>query len=329
MVPFHRNGSSNRYSFSSEIAIRTVHWNKKDKELRKKRLGKEQEPGTKRKEKKALSFPIVPPLCSALFVSALFCIVSVYLYLTVYASETMIPDEATIHTQGSSSTPGSSNAQHPLLRQETDRDRPGEKSHVYVHVHVHVYVYYCYCGRLFVPMKRRSYMNQALSNLLTRRSIRSYEDRQVEQDKLDMVLEAGTYAPTAMGRQSPCIVVVQDKETVQKLNALNAKVLGNPDANPFYGAPTVLVVFSNGSPNGVQDASLVMGNLMNAAHAVGLGSCWINRAKEVFEMPEGRALMQKWGVPENFVGVGNCILGYTRGDEPTPIARREGYIIRT
>ena len=171
-------------------------------------------------------------------------------------------------------------------------------------------------------------MNQALSNLLTRRSIRAYEARQVEGPLLDQVLEAGTYAPTAMGLQSPLMVVVQDKETIALMSRLNAQVMGG-DGDPFYGAPTVVVVFADReNRNGVQDASLVLGNLMNAAHAVGLGSCWINRAKETFELPEGRALLRKWGVDNRYVGVGNCILGYAAGEAPAPKPRKDGYVLR-
>lgn len=172
-------------------------------------------------------------------------------------------------------------------------------------------------------------MNQALRNLLTRRSVRAYEARQVEESLLDQVLEAGVYAPTAMGLQSPLIVVVRDDETISLMSRLNAQVMGGAHSDPFYGAPTVLVVFADReNRNGVQDASLVLGNLMNAAHAVGLGSCWINRAKETFELPEGRALLKKWGVGDQYVGVGNCILGYAAGETPAPKPRKKGYILK-
>ena len=98
-------------------------------------------------------------------------------------------------------------------------------------------------------------------------------------------------------------------------------------SDPFYGAPTVVVVFAEaGNRNGVQDASLVLGNMMNAAHAIGLGSCWINRARETFELPEGRELLKKWGVEGDWTGVGNCILGYADGDAPAPAKRRDGYV---
>lgn len=171
-------------------------------------------------------------------------------------------------------------------------------------------------------------MNQALENLLTRRSIRAYQDRQVEEALLDQVLEAGMYAPTARGMQSPMIVVVRDKPTIALMSRLNAQVMGST-GDPFFGAPTVLVVLDDKTnPNGVQDASLVMGNLMNAAHALGLGSCWINRARETFQLPEGKALLEKWGVPQRYEGLGNCILGYAAQEAPAPKPRKVDYVLR-
>ena len=171
-------------------------------------------------------------------------------------------------------------------------------------------------------------MNQALENLLTRRSIRAYQDRQVEEALLDQVLEAGMYAPTARGMQSPMIVVERDKPTIALMSRLNAQVMGST-GDPFFGAPTVLVVLDDKTnPNGVQDASLVMGNLMNAAHALGLGSCWINRARETFQLPEGKALLEKWGVPQRYEGLGNCILGYAAQEAPAPKPRKADYVLR-
>lgn len=168
-------------------------------------------------------------------------------------------------------------------------------------------------------------MNTALENLLTRRSVRKYKPEQITDEELSAVLEAGTYAPTAKGTQSPLIVAVQDKGDIARMSSLNAHIMGTK-ADPFYGAPTVVVVFAHaGNRNGVQDASLVMGNMMNAAHAIGLGSCWVNRARETFETPEGRELLAKWGVEGDWIGVGNCILGYPDGEMPKPAARREGY----
>ena len=171
-------------------------------------------------------------------------------------------------------------------------------------------------------------MNEILQSLKTRRSIRSYTDQPVTREELDAVLEAGTYAPTAKGMQRVCIVAVTDRAVRDKLSAMNAAVLGT-DNDPFYGAPVVLVVFGDSTwVNGDRDGSLVMGNLMAAAHAIGLGSCWINRADQMFATDEGRALKEKWGVPAEYTGVGNCILGHPAGPAPAPKPRKEGYIIR-
>lgn len=169
-------------------------------------------------------------------------------------------------------------------------------------------------------------MKTTLEDLKTRRAVRSYTDEPVTREELDAVLEAGLYAPTAMGSQRACVVAVTNKAERDAISRLNAAVMGN-DGDPFYGAPVVLVVFADGSwPMTVKDGSLIMGNLLNAAHAIGLGSCWIDRAEPVFASEEGRALMKKWGVPEGYVGVGNCILGHTDA-QPEPKPRREGFII--
>ena len=168
--------------------------------------------------------------------------------------------------------------------------------------------------------------NQTLEVLKTRRAIRSYEERIPEKELLDKVLEAGTYAPTGMGAQSPIIVAVTDRQTRDRLAELNAAVMGG-GSDPFYGAPAVLVVLADRSvPTYLYDGSLVMGNLMNAAHAVGLGSCWIHRAKEVFDSEEGKALLKEWGIEGDYEGIGNCIIGYPKGEAPQPKARKTGYV---
>ena len=124
-------------------------------------------------------------------------------------------------------------------------------------------------------------MESTLKDLKERRSIRAYKPDQIRDEDLQKILEAGTYAPTGMGMQSPKIIVVQDRETRDYLSELNDKYMGS-GSDPFYGAPTVLVVLaSKERPTCVEDGSLVMGNLMNAAHAIGVGSCWIHRAREV------------------------------------------------
>ena len=170
-------------------------------------------------------------------------------------------------------------------------------------------------------------MNEAMSNLLTRRSVRRYQDTQVPDDLLDQILEAGLYAPTGMNRQNIVMVAVRDRETRDRLMRMNAAVMGSQN-DPFYGAPCVIMVL--GDPETypvVENGSLVLGNLMNAAHAVGLGSCWIHRAKQTFETEEGKALLRAWGLPETLVGIGNCILGYAE-EVPEARPRKEGRIVK-
>lgn len=164
--------------------------------------------------------------------------------------------------------------------------------------------------------------------LLERRSIRKYKDTPVPEELLSKVLEAGTFAPTGMNRQTPVMVAVTNKEVIDLLEKENAKAMGDETKKTFYGAPAVIVVFHNPEIyTSFEDSCLVMGNLLNAACAVGLGSCWIHRAKDVFETPFGKALMKEWGVPENYVGTGNCILGFA--DEiPDVKPRKDGYVIR-
>lgn len=170
-------------------------------------------------------------------------------------------------------------------------------------------------------------MNEVLNSLKTRRSIRAYKDTQVPDALLDQVLEAGLYAASGMNNQKVIMVAVRDKETRDYMSRLNAAVMGR-DTDPFYGAPCVIVVLYDPSYfTGREDATLVMGNLMEAAHAVGLGSCWIHRAWQVFESEEGKALLRKWGLPENLAGVGNCILGYA-DQEPEAKPRLEGRIVK-
>ena len=170
--------------------------------------------------------------------------------------------------------------------------------------------------------------NAVINSLKERRSVRSFSDKQITDEELNTVLEAGTYAPTGRNLQAPLIVAVRSKETVKKLSELNAAVMGS-DGDPFYGAPCVVVVFADRNVHTyLEDGSLVMGNLLNAAHACGLASCWIHRAKEVFESEEGKKLMRAWGVDEKYVGIGNCILGYSAEPLPEARPRKDGYIIK-
>ncbi len=171
-------------------------------------------------------------------------------------------------------------------------------------------------------------MNEAMKNLLERRSVRGYKKDLVPADVLDEILEAGKYAPSGMGQQKTLMVVTQDPELVAKLSRMNADVMG-AKSDPFYGAPTVVIVFADSEQGTcVENGSLVMGNLMNAAHAVGVDSCWIHRAHEVFDSEEGKALKAEWGVPESYIGIGHCVLGYRSGEYPEAKARKDGFVIR-
>ena len=171
-------------------------------------------------------------------------------------------------------------------------------------------------------------MKTTLEDLKSRRSIRSYRPEQIQPEELEAVLEAGSYAPTGMGMQSPVMVALQDRETIARLSRMNAAIMGS-DGDPFYGAPTVVVVLADTSRSTwVEDGSLVLGNLMNAAHAIGLGSCWVHRARQVHETGAGKELLRRWGVPEGYAGVGNCILGYPDGEPPKAAPRKEHFVIR-
>lgn len=162
--------------------------------------------------------------------------------------------------------------------------------------------------------------------LKSRRSCRNFDGRPITEEELNIILEAGTYAPTGMGRQSPIMVAVQDKETVAKLSKMNAAIMGT-DTDPFYGAATVIVVLADKTmPTYIYDGTLVMGNLMNAAETIGVQSCWIHRAKEEFESEEGKALLKKWGIDGDYEGIGHCVLGY--GEKAPAKPRKDKYIYR-
>lgn len=169
-------------------------------------------------------------------------------------------------------------------------------------------------------------MSDILDVIKSRRSIRSYTDEPVSKTDLDKVLEAGTYAPSAMCRQPSVIVAVTDKEIRVELTRLNAKVMGK-EIDPFYGAPVIIVVLSEGV-NFLQDGSCVLENMMLEAHSLGLGSVWVNRELEIFDSEEGKALLRKWNLPENLRGVGAISLGHPKGEAKPAAPRKEGYIVR-
>ena len=168
--------------------------------------------------------------------------------------------------------------------------------------------------------------NEVLKAMRERRSVRSYKSDPVPQELIEQVVQAGTYAATGMNRQSPIILAVTNKEMRDKLSKMNADVMGS-DKDPFYGAPVVIVVLADKSvPTYVYDGSLVMGNLMLAAHTLGLGSCWIHRAKQEFDSPEGKEILAQLGVTGDYEGIGHCILGYPAGDLPAEKPRKENYV---
>ena len=168
--------------------------------------------------------------------------------------------------------------------------------------------------------------NEVLNAIKTRRSIRKYKAEQITDEQLDAILEAGTYAATGMGKQSPVIVVVQKPELIAKLSKMNAAVMGTT-SDPFYGAPTVLIVLADPERGTyVEDGSLVMGNLMLAAHAVGVDSCWIHRAKEEFETQEGKELLKSLGIEGDYEGIGHLVLGYAAAPLKEAAPRKADYV---
>ena len=170
-------------------------------------------------------------------------------------------------------------------------------------------------------------VNEVIDAIRTRRSIRKYTAEQVPDDALRTVLEAGTYAPTGHNAQDPLIVAVQNPDIIKRLTSLNAGIMGN-GSDPYYGAPTIVLVFiprPEDNPNAVQDGSLVLGNMMLAAHAIGLASCWINREREMFDTEEGAALKAELGIPKDYMGIGALSLGYPAKPNPNALPRKEGY----
>lgn len=169
--------------------------------------------------------------------------------------------------------------------------------------------------------------NAVLQAIKTRRSIRKYRPEQIKDEELQAVLEAGTFAPTGHNSQDPFIVAVQNPELISRLSAMNAEILGT-ESDPYYGAPVIVLVFAplpETNPNSVKDGSLVLGNMMLAAHSVGLASCWINREQEMFSTEDGKMLMKEIGVPEGYMGIGALSLGYPAIPNPKALPRKENW----
>jgi len=170
-------------------------------------------------------------------------------------------------------------------------------------------------------------MNETMKTLLNRRSVRAFKTEQIKDEELNAVLEAGKYTPSGANQQSALFVVVQNKETLAELSKMNAGVAGMK-ADPYYGAPTVICVLADKSKvTPVEDASLALGNMYNAAYSLGLGSCWVHREKEMFESVEGKALLKEWGITGEYIGVGSCILGYPAGKPPKPAPRKRNSVV--
>ena len=171
-------------------------------------------------------------------------------------------------------------------------------------------------------------MNETLKVLETRRSCRNFKPDMVEQEKLDAILKAGTYAATGMGKQAPIIIAVTNKEFRDKISEENRKIGGWDEGfDPFYGAPVILIVLADKNIRTYQyDGSLVMGNLMNAAESVGVNSIWIHRAKEEFESDFGKKILADLGIEGDYEGIGHCALGYAASELNAPVPRKDNYV---
>lgn len=171
-------------------------------------------------------------------------------------------------------------------------------------------------------------MDRTIDVLISRRSVKAYFSEMPANELIDKIIETGLYAPTGRNLQSPIIVAVKDKGVRDRLSEMNARILGT-DSDPFYGAPVVLAVLADKTvPTYMYDGSLVMGNMLNAAHALGLGACWIHRAKEMFDSEEGRQMLRTFGIDGDYEGIGFCVVGYPSKELPSPRPRREGRVFR-
>lgn len=171
-------------------------------------------------------------------------------------------------------------------------------------------------------------MNEVIKAMKERRSIRKFKAEMPSKADLEQIVEAGLYAANGKGRQAVITIAVTDKELRDKLSAVNNEIMGGPEGNdPFYGAPAILIVLANKEvPTAPYDGSLVMGNLMLAAHSLGLGSIWIHRAKEEFEMPEYQKLLKDLGIEGEWEGIGHCAVGYIDGENPAAAPRNDGRV---
>ncbi|MBQ8297037.1 MAG: nitroreductase [Ruminococcus sp.] len=172
-------------------------------------------------------------------------------------------------------------------------------------------------------------MNEVIKNIITRRSCKSFKPDMVSDEIINQIVEAGLHAASGMGKQSPIILVVTDKAERDKLSELNAKYDPMHRTDPFYNAPVVLAVLvPENVPTAIYDGSLVIGNMMLAASSLGIGSCWIHRAKEVFEDAEGKALLKKLRIDEEYQGIGHCVIGVPDKINTSIIPRKDNRVFR-
>lgn len=171
-------------------------------------------------------------------------------------------------------------------------------------------------------------MNEVTKTLCTRRSIRKFTDKQVPKEILAEILKCGTYAPSGRNKQSAVIVAIQNPKLIKKIGALNAQFFDIPVPDPFYGAPTLVVVLANKNcKTYIEDGCAVIMNILNAAFSLSVDSCWIHRAKETFLTKEGQELLASWHLTNDYVGIGNVILGYRAVALPKASPRKDDYII--
>ncbi len=169
-------------------------------------------------------------------------------------------------------------------------------------------------------------MSNFFDLISTRASTKAYSDKIPSDSDIQLVINAGLRAASGKNMQAPIIVAVKNKEIRDKLSAANASIL-NASKDTFYNAPVVLVVLAKKSANTyVYDGSITLGNMMLAAHEIGLASCWIHRAKEVFELPEWKEWLISLGIDEEVEGIGNLVLGYPETEIPAPKEVKPGRV---
>ena len=173
-------------------------------------------------------------------------------------------------------------------------------------------------------------MNDIIKAMKERRSIRAFKPDMPSEEDLNLIIEAGLYAASGMGKQATKIIAVTNRDLIDKLRVDNRNIMGMDDSyDPFYGAPALLIVLADKECfTGIYDGSLVMGNMMLAAHSLGLGSIWIHRAKEEFEMESYKELLRDLGIDGEWEGIGHCAVGYSAIDLPEAPERKEGRVFR-